>query len=408
MDLEQLQMISTELKNFVDFFKHELGRSERRHWCHMYLCGLMLNGERKSIQPMAQRLPGGNEQSLQQFVNQSPWDFSTVQSKLAKYLVKETNTLKGVLILDDTCLPKQGNKSVGVAPQYCGALGKIANCQSILTWHYSGNEGDHFPVIAEIFLPKKWSNDRKRLKAAKVPRRRYKFQKKWEMALELLKTISKEEFPYEAIVFDAGYGEVREFLGELNQRGETFIAQIPENHSFWPLDIKTQFTQAKKGRPRLYPTVEDKTSKPLAAKKWKDRCIEKGERWEKVPLFLKSKKQTRVLVVRVKEVIAQAFYRPGVERWLIIEKLGKNEYKYYVSNAPKETPVKKLVEWAHKRWEIEQGYQQLKEELGMDHFEGRSWGGLHRHLTLCFMAYAFLTLLRRKSGKKNETDISRG
>ena len=183
MDLEELKAVREQLSNFVDFFKHELGRSERRHWCQMYLCGLMLNGERKSIQPMAQRLPGGNEQALQQFVNQSPWDFSIVQAKLAKYLVKETNTLKGVLILDDTCFPKRGDKSVGVAHQYCGALGKIANCQSVVTWHYSGTEGDHFPVAAELFLTKKWVSDRKRLRTAKVPQRRYKFQKKWRLAL---------------------------------------------------------------------------------------------------------------------------------------------------------------------------------------------------------------------------------
>ena len=229
----------------------------------MYLCGLMLNGERKSIQPMALRLPGGNEQALQQFVNQSPWDASVVQTKLAKYLVKETNTSKGVLILDDTSLPKRGDRSVGVGHQYCGILGKIANCQSVLTWHYSGMEGDHFPIVAELFLPKKWTSDRKRLKAAKVPQRRHKFQKKWQLALELLKTISKEEFPYEAIAFDAGYGEVREFLGELDKQRLTFVAQIPENHSFWPLDVKTKFTQAKKGRPRLYPTVKDKKLKPI-------------------------------------------------------------------------------------------------------------------------------------------------
>ena len=137
---------------------------------------------------------------------------------------------------------------------------------------------------------------------------------------------------------------------------------------------------------------------------WRDHCLKTKTSWQKIPLSLKSKKKTKVLILRVKEVIAQAFYRPGAERWLIIEKNGENEFKYYVSNASVDTLAETIVAWAHKRWEIEQGYQQLKEELGMDHFEGRSWRGLHHHITLCFMAYAFLTKLRRL-GKKIKMNL---
>lgn len=252
MNLEKLKIIQNQLHHFVHSFKNELGRCERVHWCQMYLCGLMLNGERKSIQPMAKRLPGGNEQALQQFVNQSPWNYSALQTKLAKDLVKKLDTKEGVLILDDTTLPKKGSNSCGVAPQYCGVLGKIANCQSVVTWHYSGIEGDHFPIAAELYLPEKWTQNKERLEMGKVPVGRRKFQKKWEIALQLLKTVSSKDFPYKAIVFDAGYGEVRELLRELDKRGYTFVAQIPEVHAFWPLDVVTKFTQVKKGRPRLY------------------------------------------------------------------------------------------------------------------------------------------------------------
>jgi SRSO17 transposase len=404
VNLKRLKKVSAQLDKFVSFFKKELGRSERTHWCRMYLCGLLLNGERKSIQPMAERLPEGNSQALQQFVSQSPWDYSTIQIKLAKYLIKKTRSKAGVLVLDDTSFPKKGVKSVGVAHQYCGALGKVSNCQSVVTWHYSTTDGTHFPINAELFLPQKWTEDKKRLKAAGVPHRRFKFQKKWQLALDLLNSISIEELPYEAIVFDAGYGEVREFLKVLDQRGITFVAQIPETHSFWPLDIETQFAQKKTGRPRVYPSVEDKESRPLSAKKWKNLHIKEGGHWQTISLPLKSKKETEVFVVRVREVIAQAFYRPGDERWLIVEKFGENEFKYYVSNATGKTALDVMVRWLHRRWEIEQGYQQLKEELGMDHFEGRSWRGLHHHITLCFMAYAFLTMLRRHEGKKNQHD----
>lgn len=402
MNLDELNSIRTKLTEFINVFKTSLGRSERVHWCKLYVSGLILDGERKSIEPMAERLPGGNEQALQQFVNQSPWDYVAIQKKLAHHLAKSMNIKKGVLVLDDTSLPKKGESSVGVSRQYCGALGKIANCQSIVTWHYSEIEQEHFPIIGELFLPQSWTRYKKRMKAAKVPEGRFKFLKKWEIALQLLDNISKEDFPYEAIAFDAGYGEIREFLGELDKRKLTFIAQIPESHSFWPLDVSLNYENNLKGRPRKYPEITNKKSKPLSAKKWLEKLVRENTKWEKVKLNLKSKEYSEVFAIRVKETISQAFYRPGPDRWLIIEKFGNGQYKYYVSNAPEKSSIEQIVLWAHERWKIEQGYQQLKEELGLDHFEGRSWLGLHHHITLCFMAFGFLTLLKhRAKGKKN-------
>ena len=131
-----------------------------------------------------------------------------------------------------------------------------------------------------------------------------------------------------------------------------------------------------------------------------------NEQWKTIKLPLKFKSSTRAIALRVKEVITQAYYRPGKEYWLIIENYALDQYKYYVSNAPLKTPLKKLILWAHERWKIEQGYQQLKEEPGLDHLEGRSWRGLHHHITLCFMAYAFLLLLKQTYLKKNGGVIS--
>lgn len=402
MNLEELSLNRDLLNEFINLFRPDLRRSDRVRWCKTYISGLLLNGERKSIQSIAERLPGADEQSLQQFVNQSPWNYEDIQKGLAQNIAVRLNVKKGVLILDDTSLPKKGKCSVGVAHQYCGALGKIANCQSIVTWHYSEIKGEHFPVVGELFLPQSWTQNKRRMKAAKVPKTRFEFLKKWQLALNLLDDISRHDFPYEAIVFDAGYGEVREFLGELDQRQLTFVAQIPESHSYWSVDVPLNCAQNSNGRPRQYPEIASKNLKPLSAKKWLEKSLQEGARWQKVKLNLQSKKYSEVKVVRVKEAIAQAFYRPGPERWLIIEKAGENQYKYYVSNATEDTPVSKMVLWIHERWKIEQGYQQLKEELGLDHFEGRSWLGLHHHITLCFMAFGFLTLLKHKStGKKN-------
>lgn len=403
MKLNELRSVRNKLGDFVSEFKEFLGRSERIHWCEMYLSGLLLEGERKSIEPMANRLPGGDKQAMQQFVNQSPWEHEELQLHLARYLTKKIKITKAVLVLDDTSLPKKGNNSVGVARQYCGALGKIANCQSIVTWQYAVNGGDHFPIVEELYLPDNWTSDTKRLEQAGVPQKRFKFKKKWEIALDLLSRLDKLNLAYEAIVFDAGYGEIKEFWRKLDAKGKIFVAQIPESHSFWSVDIELNNKQPRSGgRRRLYPEVTNKEMKALSAKKWGEQLIgKKRDVWKKVKLPLSSKPHTLVRAIRVKEVITEAYYRPGRELWLLIEKFGNDQYKYYISNASKDTSIKKLTLWAHERWKVEQGYQHLKEELGLDHFEGRSWLGLHHHITLCFMAYAFLLLLKKDRFKKN-------
>lgn len=396
MHLKELKAIKNRLKNYVENFSSYLGRSERRHWCWMYLCGLLSDGERKSIQPMAEKLPGGNEQALQQFVNQSPWPHEPLQLALVKYAQSTLSNLNpSVLVLDDTTLPKKGKHSVGVARQYCGALGKVANCQSIVSWHYVGKRDNHFPLLGELYLPKSWCEDNERLTEAGVPKRRQGFQKKWQIALDLLDVVKSTDLPYEALVFDAGYGEIREFLRKLDERDECFIAQIPESHGYWPLNVKLNNKQVLAGPRRRYPEIADKSKNALSAKQWRKQLEQQGKQWKTVRLPLASNKSTKVFALRVKEVITQAYYRPGPQRWLLIEQTKGGVYKYYVSNAPANTSISKMVNWAHERWKVEQGYQQLKEELGLDHFEGRSWRGLHHHMTLCFMAYIFLLLIKK-------------
>lgn len=399
MNLRKLKSVQNELLNFVSEFGTYLGRKERHHWCHYYMSGLLLDGERKSIQPMAKRLPGGNEQALQQFVNQSPWEHEALQLHLGNYLYKHLKSKHGVLVLDDTSLPKKGNYSVGVGRQYCGALGKVSNCQSLVTWHYA-DQKNHFPLLEELYLPQDWIEDDKRLKRCEVPCEKVFFKKKWEIALDLLDKLKSERMSYEAITFDAGYGEVKEFLGKLDEKGEIFIGQVPESHHFWAVDVEIKDKKFLTGRPRKYPELKDRTQKALSAKGWYIELVNRGIKWKRVRIGLKSKKYTNVMAVRVREVNPKWYWRLGAERWLIIEKIGKNSCKYWLSNAPANTPMKTVMKWAHSRWKIEQGYQQLKEELGLDHFEGRSWRGLHHHVTLCFMAYAFLLIIQAKRLKK--------
>lgn len=404
MQPTQFKALEKHLGEFVEQFRDLLGRSERRYWCKQYLTGLLLDGERKSIEPMAGRVADGDAQAMQQFVNQSPWAHEALQLSLARFMLRQRRAHRRVMVLDDTTLPKQGKSSVGVARQYCGALGKVANCQSVVTWHYADAQS-HFPLLGRLYLPQVWTTDTERLKRAGIPPACQSFREKWKLALELLDELAPEVEP-EAVVCDAGYGEIREFLGELDARGHLFVAQVPEHHSFWSADIAVIEEVNRMGRPRQFPRVADPQAQPLRAKLWREQIEREGRKWRQVKLALQQPKTVKVVALRVREAVAQAWRRPGPERWLLIERQSDGTVKYYVSNAGRRASVRQMVRWAHERWKIEQGYQQLKEELGLDHFEGRSWRGLHHHLTLCFMAYCFLQLMKR--GKKKSVDVAAG
>jgi SRSO17 transposase len=394
MTSKQVSGIRQQLQDYVEVFAADFGRSERRHWCGKYLEGLLREGERKSIEPLAARV-GGDDQALQQFVNQSPWDYQAVLFRLRQLMGGRVRGGEaGVLVLDDTSLPKKGSHSVGVARQYCGALGKIANCQSIVTWHWSAS-GLHWPLAAQLYLPAVWTEDAVRMTKAGVPPAAQHFREKWRIALDLLDEMKPQLPAYQAIVFDAGYGVVLPLLAELEKRGEPYVAQVPGNVAAWPADAVATMVRASVGRPRQHAVVRDRAVRPLSMVDWRERLLQKPALWTNVQLLRADGANVRAVAVRVQASQRGSHWRqPGVTRWLLIEQLGDQTFKYYLSNLPANTPLAELVRVAHQRWTIEQGYQQLKEELGLDHFEGRSWRGLHHHLTLCFLAFCFLTRLR--------------
>jgi SRSO17 transposase len=300
----------------------------------------------------------------------------------------------GVLVLDDTSLPKQGRHSVGVARQYCGALGKIANCQSIVTWHWAG-PGLPWPLAAQLDLPAAWTDDVARMTRAGVPPAAQRFKEKWRIALDLLDEMKPQLPAYQALVFDAGYGVALPLLAELEKRGEPYVAQVPGNVAAWPADAVATIPPATRGRPRRHAVVQDRALHACSMVEWRDQLRQTPERWRTVRLPRADGASVRAIAVRVQASQRGSLWRqPGRARWLLIEQLDDDTFKYHLSNLPAATSLEELVRLAHQRWAIEQGYQQLKEELGLDHYEGRSWRGLHHHLTLCFLAFGFLTRLR--------------
>lgn len=399
MELERLREHEEKLLAFVNRFLPDLGRERRCHWCAAYLSGLLLDGERKSVQPMAERLPGGNEQALQQFVSDSPWDHERLLHRLAEVLVEGLAPSPGVLVIDDTSLPKKGTHSVGVARQYCGALGKIANCQSLVSVHFAS--GDlHVPLWAELYLPKAWTEDKARMVKARVPKAKRAFREKGAIALDLLDRV-RDTVPHKAVVADSAYGDSRDFLSSLDERGEPFVVQVSGELSFWPAAVETvAVSRAARGRRLKHPVVADARQKPLSARGWGEALVREGVPPMRVPLPLGRPRTVSVWAQRVREADAKGRRRPGPERWLLIERAGEGRTTWYVSNLPPQTPVETMIALAHRRWTVEQGYQQLKEELGLDHFEGRSWPGLHHHIAICFLAFGFLVLLQKESGEK--------
>jgi SRSO17 transposase len=397
MTESEIAKCRTRLEQFLADLLEPLGRRERRHWGSVYVRGLMLDGERKSIEPMAERLPEGNVQAMQQLIGQSPWLWAPVWQRLAQRMTAELRP-DPVWVIDDTGFPKQGQHSVGVARQYSGTLGKTANCQVAVSLHQTAGEESTI-LDWRLYLPESWTQDPERRAAAGIPEE-VKFQTKWELALELIDEAQKWGLRCGVVLADAGYGEVTEFRQGLETRQLPYAVGIPSTLGVWTKPPRIQKLKARgQGRPPSayhYGPQRPGTVREVAqkARGWKQvRWREGSKGWL----------ESRFDACRVQP--SHGFHEgrpPHKEVWLLVEwpRGEKEPTKYFLCDLPEHYPLRRLVRIVKARWKIEQDYQQLKEELGLDHYEGRSWAGWHHHVTLVMLAHAFLTLERLRS-KKN-------
>lgn len=238
MDAPQLEELSSTLSDFIEEFSDVFGWKKRIRHCKTYLSGLLLDGERKSIEPLAERLAGADNQALQQFVNQSPWDGFQLQKRLRQFMIKRFRMKEAIYVLDDTSLPQKGKHSVGVGRQYCGALGKIANCQSIVSIEAIGNS-NQFPLATRLYLPESWTEDPRRMESVGIPQNHQLFKTKPETALEILDEC-REDLTVTTFLFDAGYGRDRTFLRELDDREIKFVGGLKGDETFWPADVELE------------------------------------------------------------------------------------------------------------------------------------------------------------------------
>jgi SRSO17 transposase len=386
------------LRGYAALFADAFPQAKPARWAGVYLQGLLLDGDRKSIEPLSRRvtLPDGltsadPEQALQQFVNQSPWDERVVLRRYRATLARSFASPAGVFLIDDISFPKQGTHSVGVQRQYCGALGKKANCQVAVSVHYVSPLG-HYPLDLRLFLPDGWLADESRLDRAGVPESERRPLTKPQIALELLDRVRAEGLPGSAVVADAGYGVSRDLRDGLAARGLSYVVGVTADLVVFP-DRPTWVAPqpATGGRPQTRYQLADGNPPPVSIGELAGRLRLRKVTWRE---GTKGKLSARFAWVRVWP--GHDWRRGGCADadpvWLLVEEQADGQLKYALSNLPAGTSRRTAVRLWKSRWPVEQGYQQLKEELGLDHFEGRSWRGFHHHAAMTFLAYGFLLL----------------
>jgi SRSO17 transposase len=378
--------------------------------CPLYVAGLIGPGERKSLQPMAARVAPADYDQLHHFVAVGPWDEAPLDAELLAQANRLVGGPEAILVIDDTALLKKGTHSVGVASQYAGVVGKNANCQSLVSLTLAKDEVP-VPIVLRLFLPETWIKEPERLQHAGVPEAFWVERSKPEIALEELQRVMQAGVSFGAVVTDAGYGISAPFRNGLSALGLVWAAGIPRIQKVYPADVRLGPAPRTRGGPRKTPIPDEEAvaaEAMLAKSSWQRITWRRGT---KGPLRAKFA-AVRVRVADGPEVRLQGRtgqHLPGDKVWLVGEHRTSGERKYYLSNLPPDTSLKQLASLIKARWVCEQAHQQLKEELGLDHFEGRSWRGLHRHTLLTLIAYLFLQHLRLRTatgGKKKDRRAS--
>jgi SRSO17 transposase len=384
-----LDRLSTWLAPFEACFGHVAQRGAFRR----YLLGLLSDSRRKSMSAMLARVSDpGTYQAFQHFITDAPWTAAPLWRRLRAVLPDRT----GVLILDGTSFPKQGTHSVGVARQYCGTLGKTANCQVAVTaalWR----GGRAWMVGARLYLPEAWLTPDQRRRARIPPTVR--FQEKWRLAVTLLQQVRASGLTVTAVVADAEFGNNATLRRTLHRAHLSYALGMSSDLKVFlgTPGLQAPASQPRTGRPRTRPHVPAGTQ-ALEARAW--AAVQAPRQWRQVSWRNGSNPpwRARFCAIRVTPAHDWRERRLAPEVWLLCERdLGSEpRTKYYLVNLPPTASLKQLVHLAHQRWAIEQQYQELKDELGLDHFEGRSLPGWEKHVVLTALAYAWLQHERRR------------
>lgn len=383
---------------YVEAITSALGHADRAAPFRSYCAGLLLPGDRKSIEPMAARVEPGRvqaaHQSLHHFVAKSDWsDDAVLKAVHARVLpiIEQRGPIRA-LIIDDTGMPKKGKHSVGVARQYCGQLGKQDNCQVAVSLS-AANEHASLPIAYRLYLPQEWADEPDRRAVAGVPDD-VVFQTKPQIALDQLRAARAAGIDAAVVLADAGYGNDTDFRDGVTGIGLAYAVGIQSSTSLWPPGVEPLPPKPWSGRGRPTSAIRrDGAHQPISARQLALDLPKKV--WRRVTWRegTNTKLSSRFAAVRVRPA-HRDYHRstPRPEEWCVIEwPAGEPEpTKYFLSTLPENISRRALVNATKLRWRIERDYQDLKQELGLGHYEGRGWRGFHHHATLCIAAYGYL------------------
>jgi SRSO17 transposase len=401
-DLRQALPLFTEfLDRFTPLFVDDKRSESRRERADAYLRGLLLDAEStKTAEAIALKVHGDPSQvrMTQVFLGQSPWADEPLRQELACWVDEEIGSDQGTLIVDESGFPKCGKQSVGVARQYCGATGKIDNCQMGVFLAYASAAG-HTLLDERLYLTEDWATDWRRRNEVGVPES-VVFRTKPELALELIRTVGPK-VRHGWVTFDEGYGKDPGFLSGLEELDERYIGEVPKSLRGWKRRPKVEERKAgRSGRPWRKPRV--RAGEPTPQTVEEIAAALPASAWKRLS-FREGTKGTQMAHFAAIRIVAERDDLPGPEQWLVIERsCDQSPYiKYYVSNAAGDCPLMALVQAGHDRWPTEDCFLRGKQEVGLDDYEVRSWRGWHHHMTLAMLALWFLEMERRRLGEKN-------
>jgi SRSO17 transposase len=395
--------LADELVAYHAEFSELFFRKEQQAWAMKYLQGLVQPEGGKSVERLALRVPGGNVRNMQQFIGEGAWDDAALLDKHAALVAQSLGEAGGVLIVDGSDFPKKGKHSVGVARQYCGATGKVDNCQAAVFVAYASRHG-HALLDRRLYLPKDWfgSSSEERWQRCGIPNETV-FRTKLELAWEMIEKLQAQGVvPFSWVLCDEAFGDSHGFLGHLEQSGLRYLADVSVSTLVWPQRPLTEVPPAKStGRPpsrervvagQPAPLRVDALAAQLPKRVWRTYEVKAGE---KGPI------RARFAFVRA---VAARDQVPGPDLWVVFrQSLGEpRELKVFLSNAPAETPKAELVRQSGMRWPIESCFEEAKSNLGMAQYQTRSWRGWHHHMTLVILAHHYLVRvqLRHKKGHR--------
>jgi SRSO17 transposase len=400
MDVKALRQLKPELDGFLQRYAPLFGRDEAQDHANRFVQGLLLGGDRRSVENIAEAIDGCVVRSLQKFIAQSPWSADDLLEQLRGHVIEVLGDPDATLNVDETGFPKKGIKSVGVKRQYAGCLGRTDNCQIGVCVNYQTCSG-HTLIDRRLFLPQEWADDGRRRREAGVPES-VVFRSKPELALEMVQQAVVRGMPFRWVTADSVYGDSPTFVQGVRGLDRWYVVDTSADARVWlsEPEVIAAGTKGPRGRATTGPKVATKPQRVdevvagVPAKGWKRIVVAEGSQGPRIYEYA---------------CLWVWFSEEGLpsepERLLVRRSLGQQaEVKYHRSNAPAEVPLEKLAQVRGGHWSVEQSFQAAKGECGLDEYETRGWVGWHHHTALSLLALWFLTLQRRRLGEKRAPD----